>query len=107
MGSETKQIAKQRIADLFQQAQETCRKDPHLAQHYITIARKIAMAARIRFPLQYKRQICKNCNTVFVQGENCRVRTKQRREPHVVTTCLDCGYTTRTPLKSRNRDVKK
>ena len=107
MGNDTKQIAKKRIAILFEQAQETCRQNPQLAQRQIFIARRIAMAARIRFPFPLKHQICKKCNTVFIQGENCRVRTVQRREPHTVITCLNCGHSTRIPIKPRKVVVKK
>jgi hypothetical protein len=34
-------------------------------------------------------------------GVNCRVRTKQHREPHVVITCLACGGHMRFQLKPR------
>jgi RNase P subunit RPR2 len=32
---------------------------------------------------------------------NCRVRIQQRREPHVVITCFNCGGYTRIPLRKR------
>jgi ribonuclease P protein subunit RPR2 len=107
LGSDVKQIARQRIAILFEQAQETCSQNPKLAQRQIFIARRIAMAARIRFPKPFKQQICKKCNLVFIQGENCRVRIQKRRQPHVVTTCLSCGHVTRTPINPRKVVVKK
>jgi ribonuclease P protein subunit RPR2 len=98
MDPTTRQIAKQRIDVLFQQAEKSGKKNPETSQLYIASARKIAMAARIRFTASRKRQICKNCNTLFVHGENCRVRIRQKREPHVVITCLNCGHKTRVPL---------
>jgi ribonuclease P protein subunit RPR2 len=67
----------------------------------VETARKIAMAARIYLPVSIKRRICKNCNTLLVPGENCRVRIKPRREPHVVTTCLVCGFRTRLPVRKK------
>jgi ribonuclease P protein subunit RPR2 len=45
--------------------------------------------------------ICRECNSLFVQGVNCRVRIKQKREPHVVVTCLNCGNQTRILLKRK------
>ena len=69
--------------------------NPPLAMQYIKSARKIAMAAKIRLPVEFRRQTCKNCNALLVQGYNCRVRVKQKREPHVVITCLNCGNQTR------------
>ena len=101
MKSYVKQIARQRIQVLFQQAKQVCRDNPQLSSRYVETARKIAMAARIRLPTVYRRQICKNCNMLFVQGYNCRVRIKQKREPHVVVTCLNCGYQTRLLLRKK------
>jgi ribonuclease P protein subunit RPR2 len=59
------------------------------------------MAAKIRLPLEFRRRTCKECNTLFVHGVNCRVRIKQKREPHVVVTCLNCGNQTRYMLKKK------
>ena len=96
-----KQIARQRIQILFNEAKNVCRGDPQLAMQYIKSARRIAMAAKIRLPVDFRRQTCKNCNALLVQGYNCRVRVKQKREPHVVITCLNCGRQTRISLGRR------
>jgi ribonuclease P protein subunit RPR2 len=101
MKSNTKRIALQRVKILFQQAKKLYRINPQLSTRYITNARKIAMAAKIPFPQFYRRQICKKCNTLLVQGDSCRVRIKQKREPHMVITCLNCGRITRIPLKKK------
>jgi len=101
MKSNTKQIAKQRLQILFNQAKKVYSHNPQLSSRYITTARKIAMAAKISLPTEIKRQICKKCNTLLVQGDNCRVRIRQKREPHVVITCLNCGSKTRIPLKKK------
>jgi ribonuclease P protein subunit RPR2 len=101
MKSDAKQIAKQRIQVLFQQAKSVYRDNPQLSSRYVAAARKIAMAAKIPLPTVYKRQVCKNCHVLLVQGENCRVRIRQEREPHVVITCLSCGCKTRIPLKKK------
>jgi len=106
MNSTTKQIAKHRIQVLFQQAEKTRKENPQLASRYIETARKIAMAAKIRLPTKYKRRICKNCNTLLVPGDNCRVRIKQKREPHLVITCLNCGYQTRMLLRKKKEKIK-
>ena len=97
----SKQIARQRIQILFNEAKNVCRSDPQLAMQYIKSARRIAMAAKIRLPVDFRRQTCKNCNALLVQGYNCRVRVKQKREPHVVMTCLNCGNQTRIMLSKR------
>ncbi len=106
MKSTAQQIAKQRIQVLFQQATSVYKSNPQLSSRYIATARKIAMAAKIRLPTTYKRQICKNCNTLLVQGDNCRVRIKQKRETHVVITCLNCGCKTRILLRKKREKMK-
>jgi ribonuclease P protein subunit RPR2 len=99
-----KQIARQRILILFEQAKKMRREDPKLAMQYVGSARRIAMAARIRLPLEFRRETCKECNSLFVHGVNCRVRVKQKREPHVVITCLNCGNQTRIMLKKKENN---
>jgi ribonuclease P protein subunit RPR2 len=101
MKSSTRQIARQRIQTLFRQARKVHATDPQLSSRYVATARKIAMSARMRLPVEYRRQICRNCNSLLVHGENCRVRVRQRREPHVVVTCLNCGFQTRMPLRKK------
>ncbi len=96
-----KQIARQRVQILFEQAKQVCKTNPQLAMHYIKSARKIAMAAKIRLPVEFKRETCKNCNALLVHGYNCRVRIKPNREPHVVMTCLNCGNSTRIMLSKK------
>jgi ribonuclease P protein subunit RPR2 len=101
MDSSTKRIAIQRIHALFSLAKETFHEDPSLAQRYVDTARRIAMAARVRLPKKYRHQVCRYCKSFILPGVNCRVRVKQRREPHVVITCLNCGKQTRLPIKKK------
>jgi ribonuclease P protein subunit RPR2 len=98
----TKQIARQRIDALFHEAQQVNQANPNLAKEYVQLARKIAMASRIRLSTEHRRQFCKNCNTLLIYGSNCRVRLQQKREPHIVATCLNCGNMTRIPIKSKS-----
>jgi ribonuclease P protein subunit RPR2 len=99
--SSIKQIARQRVEILFGQARKVARTNPKLAAQYVLSARRIAMAAKIRLPLEFRRGTCKECNSLFVHGVNCRVRVKQKREPHVVVTCLNCGNQTRYMSKKK------
>ena len=101
MKSSTKQIARRRIQILFQLAKRVYRENPRLSNRYVAIARRVAMAARMPIPPEYKRQICKKCKILLVQGENCRVRIRPKREPHMVITCLSCGNKTRIPIKKK------
>jgi ribonuclease P protein subunit RPR2 len=101
-----KLIAKQRIEVLFKQAEQVSKVNPKLAAQYVLSARKVAMAARICLPSTFKRRFCKNCNTLLIQGSNCRVRIQQKREPHLVVTCLNCGYQSRMMLRKKKGTVK-
>jgi len=104
--NETRQIALQRIHTLFRLAREKIREEPALAQRYVEIARKIAMRTKLRLPTEYRHMVCKHCKGFIYPSVNCRVRIQQRREPHMVITCLNCGKITRIPLKSRSRRKK-
>ncbi|MGE5555617.1 MAG: ribonuclease P protein component 4 [Methanocella sp.] len=96
-----KDIARERIGILFCQAKSVAKANPKLASDYIRLARRIAMAAKVRLPLEFRRGTCRSCNALFLHGINCRVRVRQKREPHVVVTCLNCGKQTRYRLKAR------
>jgi len=91
---EKKQIAMQRIKILFYQAKTR----PKYANRYVTLARKIAMKARISIPKIYKRKFCKHCYNYF-QKDNYRVRTIKNK---LVYTCHKCKKFTRIPLKKKS-----
>jgi ribonuclease P protein subunit RPR2 len=101
MDANTKRVALQRIRTLFRLASETIHEDPALAQRYAGLARRIAMAARVRLPRECRLQICRHCKSFILPSANCRVRLEQRREPHMVITCLNCGEQMRRPIRRR------
>jgi ribonuclease P protein subunit RPR2 len=107
MNSTAKQIARQRIHVLFQQAARTYKTNPELAQSYVLTAKKIGMSTRMCLPAVYKRSVCKNCNAFLVPGETSRVRLQPKREPHIVVTCLKCGNQARFPLKPKRKEKLK
>jgi ribonuclease P protein subunit RPR2 len=107
MDSNTKHLAKERVETLFKLAKKVYDENPVLAQFYVTTARKVAMAAKIRLRNEHRRQVCRHCKTFVLPGVNCRVRVKQRREPHVVITCLNCGKQTRIPLAKKESELRK
>ena len=97
----TRRIALQRIHILFRLAKKTIHEDPQLAQRYVKVARKIAMATKLRLPREYRQLVCRHCKSFILPGVNSRVRIQQRREPHMVVTCFNCGKHSRIPLRSR------
>ncbi len=103
MTSSVKRLALQRIDILFRLAREAVHEEPELAQRYVEIARRIAMRARVRIPREYRRLICRRCKKFILPGVSCRVRIKQRREPHIVITCFHCGGYMRIPIKGRKK----
>jgi len=94
----TTTIAKERIRTLYRQAESTYPTDPHRAQRYIDLAKKIGTRNRVHIPRDLRRRTCRNCGSFLVPGASSRTRIRQRREPHVATTCLNCGHITRIPL---------
>jgi len=98
---ENKRIALERITILFTMAKEVFKKDPELAQHYSDLARRIGMRYKVKIPRKFRKLICKHCKSFILPGINCTIRIQQRREPHVVITCLICGGRMRIPLRNR------
>ncbi|UCH32757.1 MAG: ribonuclease P [Candidatus Bathyarchaeota archaeon] len=103
MSAAKKRIAVERIHKLFQLAQDMIHEDEELAQRYITIARKIAMAVRVHIPKEHRWKICRGCKKFILPGVNCRVRIQHRREPHRVITCGYCGKQMRFPIKEKTK----
>ena len=106
MNADVRHIARQRVQTLFSLAFQIFEHDPALAQQYVDTARKISMAAKIRLPRRYRRQVCRHCKSLILPGINCRVRIRQLREPHIVTTCLNCGKHTRMLLSKKEERLK-
>ena len=93
-------LASERMTILLTLSKEALRTNPKRAQHYFQLARKLGMRYKIRLPPQFRGLICRSCKRLIVPGINARVRLQQRREPHIVITCLECGGQRRIPLRS-------
>jgi ribonuclease P protein subunit RPR2 len=89
-------IAEQRIARLFTLAKEAYNKDPALSNSYVDIARRISTRHRVSIPKELRRQICKNCGSYLLPGQNCRIRADGN---NIIITCLNCGNIKRYPYK--------
>lgn len=101
MSRQTTNIALERIHILFKQAESAFPQNPQRAQRYVDLARKIAQRTRTHLPPYLRRQVCRKCDAYLVPGATSRTRIRQRREPHVATTCLKCGNIQRHPLKEK------
>ena len=91
-----KQVAKERIKILFEQAEQAFSKNKALANRYVTLARKVAMKVRLRMPRELKRKYCKHCYKFLMPGTNARIRT---RDGKVIISCFECKKFTRIPIK--------
>jgi ribonuclease P protein subunit RPR2 len=88
----TKQIARERIGVLFEQAARVFHEHPEMSNRYVELARKIAMRQRIRIDREYRRRYCHHCYVYLVPGNNMRVRVHRG---NVVVTCRECNKHTR------------
>ncbi|AIF69352.1 ribonuclease P [Palaeococcus pacificus DY20341] len=94
---EKKTIARERIEILFTLAERVFPYDRGLANRYVEIALAVQQKAKIRMPRKWKRRYCKKCHSFLVPGVNARIRLRQKRMPHVVVKCLECGHIMRYP----------
>ncbi len=101
MPNETKKIALERIESLFKQAERVFPENQQLAQLYIDLARKIAQRTRTHLPSHLRHRICRKCHSYLVPGTTSRSRIRQRREPHIALTCLNCDNIQRLFLREK------
>ena len=95
---DAKRIARERIAELFRQADLSYKENPAWSHRCVYLARKIAMRQRIRIEERFRRRFCHHCYRYLVPGVNLRVRVTRGR---VVMTCLECGRQMRIPTRRR------
>ncbi|MFX1485966.1 MAG: ribonuclease P protein component 4 [Promethearchaeota archaeon] len=89
-----RKIAEERMKILLRKAERAVENRKRV-QRYVEIARRIGRKCKVRMPSEWRRRICRGCNSFLQPGVSCRVRLRQRREAHVVVTCLICGRRTR------------
>jgi len=90
--SKIRDIAVQRIEKLMEMAEKIASENINLANRYAELTFKIAMRAKVRLPREYKLRICRKCKGYLLPGVTAQIRTRSRREPHLVVKCLRCGY---------------
>jgi len=92
--AEQQSIAKQRIKQLFEQADEIYPNK--LANRYVELARKIAMKCKVKIPSMLKRKFCKHCYCYLRPGDNARVRLSNGK---LIYSCFQCKKFTRLPYR--------
>jgi ribonuclease P protein subunit RPR2 len=101
---EIREIALERISNLFKEASSAFSHDSSLSNRYVELARKIAMKAKVRIPRELKRRFCKRCLSYLVPSKNCIVRLQNSR---VVYTCLNCRNVMRFPYIREQKEKRK
>lgn len=99
-----KELAFQRICHLFTEAENAFSTHPKRSERYVTLARKIAMKARIPLPRALKRTYCKHCGAYLKAGITSRVRL---RNNFILSTCLRCHALQKFPYGKRLRKQAK
>jgi len=97
--SSLKDHARERIEILFKHAESVFKKQPGDAKLAVKRAREVGMKFRVRMPKGVKRKYCKKCSAFLKPGVNCTVRLSQKKQPHRVIMCKECGAVMRVPYK--------
>jgi ribonuclease P protein subunit RPR2 len=97
-----REIAKERIENLFEEAEKEFSKHPERADRYVELARKIAMKTKVRMT-DYRTKFCKHCYKYLKPGANCRVRTKNKK---VIYYCMNCKRYIKFPYLREKRGIK-
>ncbi len=104
---EKRKIALERINILFTLAERVFPYDKELANRYVEIALAVQQKAKVRMPRKWKRRYCKKCHSFLVPGVNAQVRLRQKRMPHVVVKCLECGHIMRYPYLREQKERRR
>lgn len=94
-----KELARERIEKLLSLASDIHEERPELADRYVELAWRIKTRCNLRLPDRLKRKFCRKCRSLWIPDKTCRVRTRSSRPPHLIITCLKCGYIKRIPYK--------
>ncbi len=87
-------IARERIIVLFQQAERMFGKDRKLADRYVALARKIGMKYKVRISSAMAKKFCRHCYSFLMPSVNVRIRLAGGK---VVYYCLNCKHHMRFP----------
>lgn len=92
----------------------TCEAGPFpggLPLHLSSQFRQVASKSQIRLHPSIKRSSCKKCDSILIEGQNCRKYienlSKDCKKPHadvLVVQCLPCGATKRYPVGAKRQN---
>ncbi|MGC8816830.1 MAG: ribonuclease P protein component 4 [Candidatus Hadarchaeum sp.] len=95
---EFRELALERVARLFEQAEKIFASNPELADRYVRAAWRLKTRYNLRLPGDIRLKFCRKCLSYWKPGVTCRVRVKSKR---IIITCLKCGRVKRLPWGPR------
>ena len=74
--------------------------DLELKRQYVLHLRAIAQKVQCRIPSAVRYRFCRRCSEPFtlLPYPTFTIRTRSKPKPHLVYTCLKCGYIRRKPI---------
>jgi ribonuclease P protein subunit RPR2 len=96
-----KEIAKERITFLIDNALHEAKCDDDLANNQARLAKKIAMHMRLRLPYEIRQLYCKGCKQFILPGKSSRIRKGRSKLKAIRITCLKCGHVYRKVLTTK------
>jgi|SRR5271154_5125695 len=85
-----KKIAAKRIEILYSLSKKAYDSDPKLSSDYVKLIKQISRHYKIRLPDEFKKGMCKKCNTVLIPGKTSSSRLVSSKG-YVAIKCLNCG----------------
>ncbi len=85
-----KKIAAKRMEILHGLAKESYKTDPELSMQYVKLIRRISRHYKIALDPDFKKSVCRKCNSVLIPGKSSSVRLVSGKH-YVAIKCLNCG----------------
>ena len=95
MKANKKEIAKERIQILINNAISYSSKNPNLSERQAFLAKRISTKYRIPLPYDIRIMFCKKCKKFIVPGINSRIRLGRTNSKSIRITCNFCFHTYR------------
>lgn len=89
-------IAAERIAILFEEAEKEFAAHPERADAHARAAKRIALKYNVRLPRALKEKLCKKCGKFLKKGANAKVRLSGGC---LTVICASCGARQRYRFK--------
>lgn len=87
---------KERIHELFVQADENFSNNPKLSIRYVQLIRKLSSKYKIPLSKEQKFLFCKHCGAYLKRAENCSIRLHNGK---IILSCKECGFVRRFVYK--------